>query len=221
MAQPYLGKYIEFELDQNSVKTTYQCYITNYLITSGDATQTEVETMCTAGSFALAGTPGAWTLTLDYVQDWNTSSSLSWLLVNAAGKTNIPFRLLDRAGGTTGVEVKGTIASLPAATVGAQVNTLAAVTGATFPLAGPPIISPAAAAPAITGVTAGIPGSFGPAGSLALANLAALKASAVVGDTGSAKPSTAWTTGQYILLGDNSRAHWDNTATAWVVGPAA
>ncbi len=220
MAQPYIGKYIEFELDQNGVKSTYQCYITGYQVSSGDPTTTEVETMCTQGSFSLSGTPGAWTLTLDYVQDWNTTESLSWLLVNAVGKTNIPFRLLDRAGGTKGVEIKGTIASLPSVQVGAQVNTLAAVTGASFPLAGPPTISPAAAAPAVAGVTVGSPGSFTPAGSLAPANLAALKASAVVGDSGTAAPNSAWTTGQYVLLGDGSKASWDNSATAWIAGPA-
>ena len=219
MAQPYLGKYIEFELDQAGVKSTYQCYITGYQVASGDATQTEVETMCTAGSFSLAGTPGAWTLTLDYVQDWNTAESLSWLLVNATGKTNIPFRLLDRAGGTKGVEIKGTISSLPAVQVGAQVNQLAAVTGAVFPLTGPPVISPAATAPAVAGVTGGVPGAFTPTGSLALANLSALKASTVVGDSGSAKPQAKWTTGQYVLLSDGSKASW--SGTAWTSGAIA
>jgi hypothetical protein len=71
---------------------------------------------------------------------------------------------------------------------------------------------------AITGVTAGTPGSFTPAGSEP-ANLAALKADPVVGDAGTSKPSTAWTTGQHVLLGDASQAHWDGTA--WVVGAAA
>jgi hypothetical protein len=33
-----------------------------------------------------------------------------------------------------------------------------------------------------------------------------------------ASPSTAWTTGNYVLLGDGSKMHW--SGTAWVAGPA-
>ncbi|MGW6745419.1 phage tail tube protein [Streptomyces sp. NPDC055025] len=62
-----------------------------------------------------------------------------------------------------------------------------------------------------TGATAGIPGSFTPAGAVAPANLAEL--AAVI-----ATPSTAWTTGQYVVLGDSSKAAW--SGSAWVTGPA-
>lgn len=62
-----------------------------------------------------------------------------------------------------------------------------------------------------TGATAGTPGSFTPSGATPPANLAAL--------TGiTASPSSAWTTGQYIVLGDGSHAHW--TGTAWAAGNA-
>ena len=55
------------------------------------------------------------------------------------------------------------------------------------------------------------PGKFTPAGAMAPANLAAM--------TGiTASPATAWTTGQYVVLGDGSAAHWDGTA--WVAGVA-
>ena len=69
---------------------------------------------------------------------------------------------------------------------------------------------------AITGVTAGTPGTFAPTGATLPATLAALKADAVVGDSGTAKPAQAWTTGQYIVLGDNSEANWNGTV--WVQG---
>ena len=60
-----------------------------------------------------------------------------------------------------------------------------------------------------TGATAGSPGSFTPTGAQAPANLA--------GMTGlTASPATAWTTGQHVILGDASHAHWN--ATAWVAG---
>ena len=62
-----------------------------------------------------------------------------------------------------------------------------------------------------TGATAGAPGSFTPAGATVPANLAAM--------TGiTANPATAWTTGQHVVLGDASHAHW--TGTAWAAGDA-
>ena len=58
-----------------------------------------------------------------------------------------------------------------------------------------------------TGATAGSPGSFTPAGASPPADLSALQTATppVV-----ASPATAWTTGQHVLLGDNSHAHWDS-----------
>lgn len=72
--------------------------------------------------------------------------------------------------------------------------------------------------PALTGVTAGAPGSFSPSYSGLPASLASLKANPVVGDSGSNKPGAAWTTGQYVVLGDKSKAYWN--ATAWIAGTA-
>jgi hypothetical protein len=63
-----------------------------------------------------------------------------------------------------------------------------------------------------TGATAGNPGTFTPPGSDPPANLAAM-----AGIT--ASPGTAWTTGQHVILGDSSHAHWDGTAP-WVTGNA-
>jgi hypothetical protein len=64
---------------------------------------------------------------------------------------------------------------------------------------------------AATGATAGSPGTFTPTGATAPANLAGLTGIA-------ATPSTLWTTGQYVILGDASHAHW--SGTAWVAGDA-
>jgi hypothetical protein len=50
------------------------------------------------------------------------------------------------------------------------------------------------------------------------ANLAALKAHATIGDSGTAKPTAAFTEGQYVKLADGSKASWDGTA--WVAGAA-
>lgn len=62
-----------------------------------------------------------------------------------------------------------------------------------------------------TGATAGTPGGYTPTGAVAPANLAAL-ASVI------AAPTTAWTTGQRVVLGDASTAHWDGDS--WETGSA-
>lgn len=65
---------------------------------------------------------------------------------------------------------------------------------------------------AATGASAtSTPGSFTPAGAMAPTNLAGLSAV-------TATPSSAWTTGQYVRLGDGSSAFWNGTA--WQSGIA-
>jgi len=65
---------------------------------------------------------------------------------------------------------------------------------------------------AATGATGvGSPGGFTPAGAMAPANLAAMSAV-------TASPATAWTTGQYVKLGNGSSAYWNGTA--WTAGIA-
>ena len=62
-----------------------------------------------------------------------------------------------------------------------------------------------------TGATAGTPGTFTPVDTNPPANLADL--------TGvTASPTTAWTTGQYVVTDDGKDAHW--SGTAWVIGKA-
>jgi hypothetical protein len=63
-----------------------------------------------------------------------------------------------------------------------------------------------------TGATAGTPGTFTPSGSIAPANLAELIAEVT------ASPTTAWTTGQNVVLLDASTAHWDGDS--WETGAA-
>ncbi|MFI1655619.1 hypothetical protein ACH4ZU_12030 [Streptomyces sp. NPDC020472] len=63
-----------------------------------------------------------------------------------------------------------------------------------------------------TGASAGTPGTFSPEGAVAPENLAAM--SGVI-----ATPTSAWTTGQHVVLGDSTKAYWNGTA--WVAGQAA
>ena len=71
-------------------------------------------------------------------------------------------------------------------------------------------VAPDAAPP--TGVALGAPGAFLPSGAGLPANLAALIALGALGQT------AAWTEGQYVVLGDESSAHW--SGDEWVAGPA-
>lgn len=64
-----------------------------------------------------------------------------------------------------------------------------------------------------TGVTPGTPGSFNPSGATLPANITALRALGALGET------TAWTTGQYVVLGNAAQVSWDGTG--WITGAAA
>lgn len=65
------------------------------------------------------------------------------------------------------------------------------------------------------GATAGTPGTWTPVPSAPPATLADLTgASPAI----TATPTTAWTTGQHVLLGNGAKAHW--SGTAWVTGQA-
>jgi hypothetical protein len=70
-----------------------------------------------------------------------------------------------------------------------------------------------ASGPEPTGATAGTPGTWTPVDSYPRIDLADLIANPVT-----ASPTTAWTAGQYIVLQDDSFAHWNGTA--WVAGIA-
>jgi hypothetical protein len=78
----------------------------------------------------------------------------------------------------------------------------------------PSLFTPAT--PKATGATAGIPGSWTPAGSTPPAGVAELQASSIV-----ASPATGWTSGQYVQTGTAGaagRATW--TGSGWVGGAA-
>lgn len=72
-----------------------------------------------------------------------------------------------------------------------------------------------ASGPAATGATAGSPGTYTPVDAYPPADFADLTDGTPVVV---ANPATAWTTGQHIVLEDNSHAYWNGTA--WVAGNA-
>lgn len=74
------------------------------------------------------------------------------------------------------------------------------------------VMGTAPAPPPPTGVTAGTPGAFTPAGSAVPATIADLR------NLGSLGQTTAWTTGQHVIYGASSHAHWDGDS--WETGNA-
>lgn len=63
--------------------------------------------------------------------------------------------------------------------------------------------------PTATGATAGTPGTWTPAGAAAPAAPTGITAS----------PTTAWTTGQHVVLSGGGHTHWDGAA--WAAGDGA
>ena len=218
MPNPYIANEIILELDLtgktgvNGVvgkKFQVECWITDYSVdktTTGD-TETTVNTLCPSGQFTLANKAGSgsYNLNLSYLSDWCDHNSLSWILVEFPNANAVPFKLIDRAGCTTGIQVDGTISQLPDWSIQGSTGQVSSVSGQVFPLNGKPTVIAAAAATNPTGVTAGTPGTWTPAGSLTPKDLAAANA---LGLTAGA----AWTTGQYVLTGDRSEIHHDGTA---------
>jgi hypothetical protein len=66
-------------------------------------------------------------------------------------------------------------------------------------------------APPATGATAGTPGTWTPAGAAPCPAFTQM-------DTITATPATAWATGESVILGDASEAHWNGTT--WQSGKA-
>lgn len=211
--------------DYNAASASWTCQTTSgALQATPDTTTVDVAaTFCAPASTRPQPKQTAYALALSFLQDPNVKMGLSRFLFENDTKDAFVFF------GMNGMDPPKMIGrvKLAAGTIGGAARTTLTA-DLTLPLSGKPqvefgtatdhdIVPPNPVPPA--GVTAGTPGSFTPAGATAPANLAALKADPVVGDAGTAKPtSTPWTTGQYIVLGDASNAHW--SGTAWVTGKA-
>ena len=224
MATPYIANEIILELDLTGKTATdgttggkvqIECWIQAYNVSkdSGGSDTVDVATLCPTGLYKLVNksSGGGYTLNLDYINDWCTTgntagaNSLSWLLVKFPNATNVPFKLIDRAGCNTGIQVSGVISQLPDFALGGQQGQVSSVSGASFPLNGKPTIAVAAAASNPTGATAGTPGSWTPAGSLTPPDLAAANALGLT-------LGAAWTTGQYVLTANKDEISWNGTA---------
>jgi hypothetical protein len=220
MPSPLFVRYIQFTITDSQGKAhDFQCQITQAGITSTGGAAVDLTTLCPDGTFS-ENAQRVWNLTLTAVQDVESADSLMLFLLQHETETATftYYPKVDKAGTPQGVGFTGQVTLAPPDQVGNVASGAWATFVATLPMigkyemidsAGNPIGGPA------TGATAGNPGTWTPTGSTPPANLSALQTATppVV-----ASPTTAWTTGQHVLLGDASHAHW--SATAWVAGDA-
>lgn len=211
--------------DYAADSTTWQCQLTSAALTAASNVQTtdRPATLCSPPGQTVVVGEDAFTLDIEQFQDANVAAGLQAFLY--ANRTREAFFYFSADGPDGAPRAIGRV-RLTSSTIGGAAYTDLTAT-LSLPLVRPPDIEfgsgttttivTGAGSAAITGVTAGTPGAFTPAGVSPPADLAALKADPVVGDAGTNKPSTAWTTGQYVALGTGT-ASW--SGTAWVTGAA-
>lgn len=189
--------------------TDFSCQPSNVMVTASASTSgDDLETLC--GDSILAETSLAWELDFTAIQDWEDPTGLIRYSWDNALKT-VPFQWIPNDGKT--VEITGTVQVQPL-DLGGDVNARL-TSDAAWPIAGTPVWGTHTPTIVATGATSGSPGTWTPAGATPPATLAALTGAA---PPIAATPATAWTTGQYVALGDATHAHW--SGAAWVTGDA-
>ena len=187
----------------------FSCQPSNVTVTASPSTSgDDVETLC--GDTILAETTLAWELDMTAIQDWTDPDGLVKFTWDNALR-QVPFVWVPNGAET--VEISGIVQIQPL-DLGGDVNTRI-TSDAAWPINGTPLWGTHIPAVAATGATAGTPGTWSPAGATPPATLAALTGAA---PPIAATPTTAWTVGQSVVLGDATAAHW--SGTAWVTGVA-
>jgi hypothetical protein len=195
--------------------TDYGCQVTQAQITatSNTTTTTVPATFCQAASESTVPVASTFALVLDWLQDWTLAQGLSaFMFKHDASKKAFALYLND----ATDPSATGVVTVVAGAYAGTPGEPLTAGP-VTMNIDGYPDIVDATGAPIrgelATGATAGSPGTWTPPGSSVPSNLTQLQASSIV-----ASPATAWTTGQHVILGDLTHAHWDGDS--WNSGDA-
>jgi len=217
--KPLFVRWIKLTIKgKDGIVHEFQCSVTQAGLTSAGGDVVALSTLCPTGSYS-ENAERTWNLTVTGVQDVESAESFQMFLLEHDGEEAefTYYPKVDRDENPVGRGFKGTVTIGPPDTVGNVASGAWATFTANLPLKGKytmidedgneivPSVTP-------TGVTPGTPGTFQPANATPPANLAALQALGPLGQ------ATAWTTGQYVVLGDSSQAHWD--ASAWVAGAA-
>jgi hypothetical protein len=195
----------------------YTCQITNGALTaSPNVTQETVPaTWCDAEESVPQVGATSYSLEISYLQDPDLRDGLSRFLFEHDAALGWFFMGLDADNPPKAI---GQVRLVSGSIGGEGRVTLTA--DATLPCEGKPAVcfgdedtSIAVGGPPSTGATAGNPGTWTPSGSTPPTNLTLLRSSGVT-----ASPGTAWTTGQHVVLGDSTHAHWDSDS--WESGNA-
>lgn len=210
----------------------WECESTNIGVTSEGGDSTTLNTLCPSGSFSEVS-QRTYSLAITAVQDVENIDSLLWFSWRHEGEVwdATYYPKTDAQGNVVGNGLKGTVTIQLPDQIGNVESGNYATSSLVWPFQGRPVLIDSSGADvpppssgsgggtvAITGVTAGTPGSFQPSNATVPANFAALQADPTIGDSGTSKPTTAWTSGQYVDLGDASDASWNGTA--WVANAA-
>jgi hypothetical protein len=198
---------IKISTDNTPANLKELACVANHIELSPDVSITTLDTMC--GSKDYPGTI-KWALIATLYQSFDVDATEDVLSAAVAYGDPVAFSVAgyrDKAVGADNPEWTGLVIPQPYSPINGDAGDASSVE-LEWSLSGAPVKSIGIVA---TGATAGTPGTFTPAGATPPADLAAM--------TGiTASPATAWTTGQYVVLGDSSHAHWDSSA--WAVGDA-
>lgn len=207
--RPLFVRWVSLILTVGGTSQQFNCAVTQAGLTSAGGDPVALNTLCPQGSFSEA-TERTWNFTLTAVQDVESDNSLQlYLLANDGAEATFEYYpKVDKDLKPVGRGFYGTVTLGPPDNVGNAASGTFATFTATLPLKGKySLIGIKAAAS---------PGDVFPTEPTVSAsdatNAAKLTPLGYV-----AKPTTAWTTGQQILV--NSYAfHWD--ATDWAPGAA-
>jgi hypothetical protein len=221
---------LELSYDGGSTYTAFDCQPTSVAITPGDSggnAADEIEVLCgekdSEGASAASRTA---TLDITLISDFLAKGLVAFSWAHAGQKVQFkwtPNTVTDATHvwqGTvevSAIEVGGEVNQRLTPSVSWNITALRMppTYGGLWYLGGPPL----------TGITAPIgvgnlEWTMVPAGAAPPADLAALRAHPVIGNAGTAKPGADFTTGQFVTLGDGSKASW-TTAGGWIVGARA
>jgi hypothetical protein len=209
MAGVTIGKHVLWDVSLKIDDVDLSDHVESLEITVGinkqaAAAMTEIQ------DYSMAGTVTISDLTVTFYQDYAVAKVYATLHAAWLGRTTFNVVAKPNSGAAAPDNPEWTIpcfvGEMPVMTGTRGDRHMTAVT-----LAVAGLYTVTSTATAATGATAGTPGTWTPGGSTPPANLGA-----TTGIT--ATPATAWTTGQYVVLGDVSHCYWNGTA--WTAGEA-
>ena len=207
---PLFVKYSKLTLDAED----FQCEATSIGITSSGGEEQELTTLCPEGSFKETAAR-SYSLTVTLAQDVeNLDSFLMWALIHDGETVDFTYYpKTDNRGNPVGYGFKGRVTVSPPDTIGGVESGNFATSTVTFGMQGKYAVVDAQGSVVtvldplnVTKVNLPNAATF--------VNLAALSGDATVGDGLYSGP--AFTRGQYVVLGDGSKASY--SANAWSAG---